>query len=261
MKFEEKEATLEAEVSEDDYNAMLGGLYNLKTAEDVLKPKLESKIKAETLNGVDAQITEILAEGLSAEELEDVKAEDKTAGKMRKAVDFYKAKTVPSSKKEEPELVKSLTKALEDAKAELRAKDESHAAKLEEVEATHKTHLFNSQLEVRINGRADVAADKKTDRHFIPNFRSDLNELLGKEAIKIDPDTHKVLKEDGTPYFSKTNDEVSLDDLLGRVVKEYGYEKKSETPIRQTFETGGGDAVGFKTTEERMANARQTMAV
>lgn len=173
---------------------------------------------------------------------------------MRKVVEFVKPKTAKPAN--EPDTVKALTKALEEAKAEIRAKDSGYAEKLAEVEANHKTELFKRDLSEKISLRTDIAADKKEGRHFTPNFVTDLNDLLAKEKIKIDHDTLKILKEDGTPYFSSTAHEVSIDDLIGRVVKEYNYEKKSVTPERVTIEVdrnqGGGQ---FTNVSDRMADA------
>lgn len=253
--------TLQEEVTTENFEAVLGNLYNIDTAEDALRPKIAKVIKAETLNGVDAQILDILCEGLSPEEVEAVKSEDSTAGKMRKIREFNKAKISEKPATNEPDQVKALTKALEDANAKIRANETAKSDEIATLTANHKAELYKYRLENMISARTDVAADKKAERHFTPNFVSDLSELLAKEGITVDPDTLELKKEDGAPYYNTIGEKSSLGDMLGRVVKEYGYEKKSVTPERVTIEVNEGVPGQFKTTQERMDAARKATQV
>lgn len=253
--------TLQDEITTEDFEAVLGNLYNIETAEAALRPKIANVIKAEALNGVDAQILEILCDGLSAEEIKSIKEETNTAAKMRKVREIYNAKSSIQAATNEPEQVKALTKALEEANAKIRANEAAKNEEFATIEANHKAELYKFRLENMINGRDDIAADKKDGRHFTPNFVSDLSELLAKEGVTVDHGTLELKKEDGTPYFTAIGEKASLHDMIGRVVLEYGYEKKSVTPERVTIEVGGEGPGQFKTVQDRMEAARRTTQV
>lgn len=231
----ESEEVANLEIAEEEYNSILAGLYNLETAEAVLKPKIAATIKGETLNGVDASIFQSLESSLSETEIEAVKLMDSTKKKLDKALELIKAKQ-PATGTEDEDKVKSLTKAIEEAKAELRAKDSSHLEMVKELEAKHKSDVFRIGLQTRVLSRADVAKEAKEGRHFMQNFIADMDEHLNKEGVQIDYVSGEITKTDGTPYFSKTNEKISLDDLLGTVIKEYKYLKQSEPPTRGVIE-------------------------
>lgn len=237
------------EVSDSDVDAVLGGLHNLDTARELLKPEITNTIRAEVLNGAETGLIDILRSFLTEEEIEAVNAEDKLHKKQKKAIELLNAKK-PADGSENARKVESLTRALEDANAKIRAKDAEFETKLNETIAQHKVVLFNQSLETRILSRLDIAKEKKEDRHFKANFFADYSEFLKNNKLKIDAESAEVLNEDDTPYYNKRNEKVSLDDLLGSVVKEYKYEKKSETPERGRFEVEGGETKVEKLNED-----------
>ena len=237
----ENTALSSIEVSDEDYDSMLENLHNLETAENILKPKISSSVKTETLNGFDAQILEILGEGLDDSELQELKNEVKTPTKLRKAFEAQKkkleAKLGKAEKYGDADLEKALRKEIKELKDSAKTAQESFETKVKDLEANHKKTMFEGKLKALLTSRTDIADDFKTSRHFAENFKADLNEFLAKNNIVVDHETEKLLnKETGTPYTTKTHDEVNLDWAIGSVVKEFKYEKKSDVPGKVEFD-------------------------
>ena len=231
----ENSALSSIEVSDEDYDSVFENLHNLETAENVLKPKITNAVKAETLNGFDAQIIEIFGEGLDDSELDPIKNEKITATKLRKAFEAQKKKLETKLGKAQgsgdADLEKALRKEIKELKDSMKSAQESFETKLKETEANHKKTLFESKLKSLLTSRTDIADDFKQMRHFAENFKSDLNEFLAKNNIEVDHETEKLLnKETKTPFTTKTHDEVNLDWAIGSVIKDFGYEKKSKVP-------------------------------
>lgn len=231
----ENSALSSIEVSDEDYDSVFENLHNLETAENVLKPKITNAVKAETLNGFDAQIIEIFGEGLDDSELDPIKNEKITATKLRKAFEAQKKKLETKLGKAQgsgdADLEKALRKEIKELKDSMKTADESYIQKMKDQEANHKKTLFETKLQTLLTLRTDIADDFKTSRHFAENFKADLNEFLAKNNIEVDHETEKLLnKETKTPFTTKTHDEVNLDWAIGSVIKEYKYEKKSNVP-------------------------------
>ena len=231
----ENSALSSIEVSDEDYDSVFENLHNLETAENVLKPKITNAVKAETLNGFDAQIIEIFGEGLDDSELDPIKNEKITATKLRKAFEAQKKKLETKLGKAQgsgdADLEKALRKEIKELKDSMKSAQESFDQKLKDTEANHKKTLFETKLQTLLTLRTDIADDFKQRRHFAENFKSDLNEFLAKNNIEVDHETEKLLnKETKTPFTTKTHDEVNLEWAIGSVIKEYKYEKKSNVP-------------------------------
>lgn len=223
------------EVADDAYTAVLGGLYDLDSAESVIKPQVQKALKAEIFNGIDAGIKQALEGELSTDELADLEGQEGTKKKLDAALRIIKGKK-PQSSGDSDSKIANLTRALEDAKAETRAKDAEKATAISELEAKHKSDIFKIGLKADVLGRTDIAKEQKENRHFVTNFLSDLNDYLTAEGIKINPDNREILKADDTPYFDKANNKVGFEDLLTVVIDKYDYKKKSETPERREIE-------------------------
>ena len=231
----ENTALSSIEIDESDYDSMLESLHNIDTARNILEPQITQKVKTETLNGFDAQILEILGEGLDDSELQELKNEAKTPSKLRKAFETQKKKLETKLGKAQgngdADLEKALRKEIKELKDSMKTADESHIQKMKDQEANHKKTLFETKLQTLLTLRTDIADDFKTSRHFAENFKADLNEFLAKNNIVVDHETEKLLnKETGTPYTTKTHEEVNLDWAIGTVVKDFNYEKKSNVP-------------------------------
>lgn len=231
----ENTALSSIEIDESDYDSMLESLHNIDTARNILEPQITQKVKTETLNGFDAQILEILGEGLDDSELQELKNEAKTPSKLRKAFETQKKKLETKLGKAQgngdADLEKALRKEIKELKDSMKAAQESFDQKLKDTEANHKKTLFESKLKSLLTSRTDIADDFKQMRHFAENFKSDLNEFLAKNNIEVDHETEKLLnKETKTPFTTKTHDDVNLDWAIGSVIKDFGYEKKSKVP-------------------------------
>lgn len=231
----ENTALSSIEIDESDYDSMLESLHNIDTAKNILEPQITQRVKTETLNGFDAQILEILGEGLEDSELQELKNEAKTPTKLRKAFEAQKKKLETKLGKAQgsgdADLEKALRKEIKELKDSMKTAQESFETKIKETEANHKKTLFETKLKTLLTSRTDIADDFKTSRHFAENFKADLNEFLAKNNIEVDHETEKLLnKETKTPYTTKTHDEVNLDWAIGSVVKDFGYEMKSKVP-------------------------------
>lgn len=231
----ENTALSSIEIDESDYDSMLESLHNIDTAKNILEPQITQRVKTETLNGFDAQILEILGEGLDDSDLQELKNESKTPSKLRKAFEAQKKKLETKLGKAQnsgdADLEKALRKEIKELKDSMKTAQESFETKVKDLEANHKKTMFESKLKTLLTSRTDIADDFKTSRHFAENFKADLNEFLAKNNIVVDHETEKLLnKETGTPYTTKTHDEVNLDWAIGSVVKEFNYEKKSNVP-------------------------------
>ena len=223
------------EIEESEYDSVLESLHNLDTARNILEPQITQRVKTETLNGFDAQILEILGEGLDDSELQELKNEAKTPTKLRKAFEAQKKKLETKLGKAQnagdADLEKALRKEIKELKDSAKTAQESFDNKVKDLEANHKKTMFEGKLKTLLTSRADIADDFKQSRHFAENFKADLNEFLAKNNIVVDHETEKLLnKETKTPYTTKTHDEVSLDWAIGSVIKEFKYEKKSNVP-------------------------------
>ena len=231
----ENTALSSIEIEESDYDSMLESLHNLDTARNILSPEISQRVKTETLNGVDSVILSILGEGLDEEQLNELRNEPKTPSKIRKGFDAQikrlEAKLGKAQGEGDADLVKSLKKELADKTQAMKMADESFNQKIKDLEANHKKTMFEGKLKALLTSRTDIADDFKTSRHFAENFKADLNEFLAKNNIVVDHETEKLLnKETGTPFTTKTHDEVGLDWAISSVVKEFGYEMKSKVP-------------------------------
>lgn len=221
-------------VDQADIDKVLGGLHNLDSARAILKPEIAKTVKAETLNGVDSSIKESFKAFLSDEEFTSVEAEETTNKKLKKITELINSKK-PADASETARKIQSLTSALDEANATIRAKDQERETALAEAIAKHKSELFTKSLETLITSRTDIAKEKREGRHFLANFKSDYDEYMKQNGLKIDVDTGDVVKEDGTPYYNQRNEKVSLDSLLATVVEKYEYKKLSNTPERGEF--------------------------
>lgn len=223
------------EIDQEDYDSIMENLHNIDTAENILKPK----IKAETLNGVDAQILEILGEGLDDIDLDTIKTEKITASKLRKGLEAQRKKIESKLGKSggDGETEKALRKEIKEVNEALKLVKEKAEQEKAEIITNHKKSLFDSRLNSLLTTRTDIADDFKTSRHFAENFKADLNEFFAKNKIEVDYETSKLLNKDTkTPFMTKSNDEVELTWAIDNVVKEYKYEKKSNTPEKVEIE-------------------------
>lgn len=227
------------EIEDEDYSEIMGNIHNLETAENQLKPK----IQAETLNGVDASILEILGEGLTDDQKDKIKSSKKTAEKLRLGFDSQinnlKEKLKVAKKdgdKGEEEILRAEIAKLNNQSKDLK---ESYDKQINDLQKSHKSEIFGLTLNQKISSRADIADDMKSNRHFAQNFNSDLNEYLTKNGIEIDfsNGTPKLIKSDTkTEYLDKNLNKVDFDGIIGIVVKDFGYEKKSQKPDQQKVE-------------------------
>lgn len=234
----ENTALSSIEIDESDYDSMLESLHNIDTAKNILEPEFkirEGKARTEALNGVDSVILSILGEGLDEGQLDELRNEPKTPSKIRKGFDAQikrlEAKLGKAQGEGDVDTIKALKKELEQKNQAMKAADESFNQRIKDLEANHKKTMFEGKLKTLLTSRADIADDFKQSRHFAENFKADLNEFLAKNNIVVDHETEKLLnKETGTPFTTKTHDEVNLDWAIGSVVKEFKYEKKSNAP-------------------------------
>lgn len=227
------------EVTNEDQTKILGGIYNLETARISLKPEMMKTAKSELLDGIDSQIITILGDGLSEDDLTAVKSEKDTIKKLRLANDAkvkaLEAKLKGAKKDVDSDQEKILRDEINSLNVQRKAKDEDYEKTIVELKNSHKKEIFNLGLKSKILSRTDIAEELLKQRHFAQNFEADINEFAKSKGIKIDYESGKILKsETETDFLDDKGNPTDLDWLIGNVVKEFKYEKKSETPPKGT---------------------------
>lgn len=227
------------DVSDEDHTKILGGIYSLETARVALKPEMMKTAKSELLDGLDSQIIAIIGEGLSDDELNSVKTEKDTIKKLRLANDAkvkaLEAKLKGAKKDGDSDQEKILRDEINALNAQTKAKVEEYEKTIVELKNSHKKEIFNLGLKSKILSRTDIADELLKQRHFAQNFEADMNEFAKSKGIEIDYESGKILKsETKTDFLDDKGNPTDLDWMIGNVVKEFKYEKKSETPEKRT---------------------------
>jgi len=227
------------EVSNEDQTKVLGGIYNLETARIALKPEMMKTAKSELLDGLDSQIIAIIGDGLSEDDLNSVKSEKDTIKKLRLANDAkvkaLEAKLKGAKKDGDSDQEKVLREEINSLNAQTKAKIEEYDKTIIELKNSHKKEIFNLGLKSKILSRTDIAEELLKQRHFAQNFEADMNDFAKSKGIKIDYESGKILKsETETDFLDDKGNPTDLDWMIANVVKEFKYEKKSETPQKGT---------------------------
>lgn len=243
------------EIEDEDYDEIMGNLHSIDTATTLLKPKF----RAEVLDGVDSSILEILGDGLADSDLDTIKSEKQTASKLRKAFEAQKkaleTKMKAAKKEGDSGEEEKLRKEIDRITGEFKTAKETLEKEIEVLKANHQSELFDLSLMQKITSREDIAADFKTQRHFAQNFKADLNEFMQKNNIAVsfvDGKPKLLNSETKTDFLKKDLTPGDMDWVVSSVIKEYQYEKKSETPPSgkvtiEKFEVGSPEYIRQQT--------------
>jgi hypothetical protein len=231
----ENSALSSIEIDESDYDSMLESLHNIDTAKNILEPQITQRVKTETLNGFDAQILEILGEGLDDSELQELKNEAKTPSKLRKAFEAQRKKIIAQFKKDvkdgDPNAAEALRNEISKLNDLAKKQKEEYEAQLAKQALESKRELFNERIGNKLISRQDIADNFKTSKYFAENVMKELDLFLEKNSIEIDYKTNALLnKETKTPYHNKQHEPVDIDWAIGSVIKGSEWEKKSNVP-------------------------------
>ncbi len=243
------------EIEDEDYDEIMGNLHSIDTATTLLKPKF----RAEVLDGVDSSILEILGDGLADSDLDTIKSEKQTASKLRKAFEAQKkaleTKMKAAKKEGDSGEEEKLRKEIDRITGEFKTAKETLEKEIEVLKANHQSELFDLSLMQKITSREDIAADFKTQRHFAQNFKADLNEFMQKNNIAVsfvDGKPKLLNSETKTDFLKKDLTPGDMDWVVSSVIKEYQYEKKSETPPKgdltiEKFQVGSPEYIRQQT--------------
>lgn len=243
------------EIEDEDYDEIMGNLHSIDTATTLLKPKF----RAEVLDGVDSSILEILGDGLADSDLDTIKSEKQTASKLRKAFEAQKkaleTKMKAAKKEGDSGEEEKLRKEIDRITGEFKTAKETLEKEIEVLKANHQSELFDLSLMQKITSREDIAADFKTQRHFAQNFKADLNEFMQKNNIAVsfvDGKPKLLNSETKTDFLKKDLIPGDMDWVVSSVIKEYQYEKKSETPPKgdltiEKFQVGSPEYIRQQT--------------
>lgn len=243
------------EIEDEDYDEIMGNLHSIDTATTLLKPKF----RAEVLDGVDSSILEILGDGLADSDLDTIKSEKQTASKLRKAFEAQKkaleTKMKAAKKEGDSGEEEKLRKEIDRITGEFKTAKETLEKEIEVLKANHQSELFDLSLMQKITSREDIAADFKTQRHFAQNFKADLNEFMQKNNIAVsfvDGKSKLLNSETKTDFLKKDLTPGDMDWVVSSVIKEYQYEKKSETPPKgdltiEKFQVGSPEYIRQQT--------------
>ena len=223
-----------AEIELDDAEALsiLTNLHSKDSAKASFGSELVEQGRGEAYNAIKTLMEEQFADVLEADEIEALKGEKFATERVKKAAAIMQKKIKEGIKKADnkgdDETVNTLKGQLAKLNADLKKIREDADAEKATLTSRHKEELFRRDLISRVSRRNDILSDKLQGRHFAQNFMSDLDEYVAKKGIKINHDTGELLKADGTPYYTESNDKLELDDVLEKVVTDFGYKKKSD---------------------------------
>lgn len=231
----ENTALSSIEIDDSEHDSVLESIHNLDTARNILEPQITQRVKTETLNGFDAQILEILGEGLDDSELQDLRNEVKTPTKLRKAFEAQRKKIIAQFKKDvkdgDPNAVEALRNEILKLNDAAKIQKQEFDAQLSKQALDSKKELFNERIGNKLISRQDIADNFKSSKYFAENVMKELDLFLEKNSIEVDYKTNALLnKGTETPYRNKQHEPVDIDWAIGSVIKGSEWEKKSNVP-------------------------------
>ena len=191
-------------------------------------PEIRSKIKAETLNGIDAHTKELMTEyGIDAETMAEIFREEKSSKKLSKMVDKIAQLTKEKSKatgadKEVLNLeIEKLNKQIAETKT-------TYESKLLEEQKARKTDRINWELD-NIYNTLDysLSSDKEVS---VTAAKAVIGNIAAKKGLRFETTETgvQILTKEGTEYYAD-NIKVSPQDFIKKSLMENKLLKVSDT--------------------------------
>lgn len=218
---------------------------SLMTKEAALaNPEIRGTIKAETLNGVDAEIFRNATEAqLSEEDLTALKSVENTS---KRIAAFYgkikelEAKKAGSSKGADKEV---FTKQIDVLNGQIRDLRDSSLKQIEDLKASHDGEITELMVKTVLSGKEyslpkEMPMDRKVSTVY--NVIKDELNAKGVKIVRQDGQLKLQTKADGTPYYNESNVAMSVTDFADSVLAANGLQVVNKRQQQQQQQGGGG---------------------
>jgi len=192
------------EVADELSNKLKGPFFTKEAA--LASPEIRSVIKAETLNGIDSQIDEVMKTHLTDEDIAELKKESKTLKRLSNFTEKIKeleAKKANATGKTQSELTKQID-ALNLEKSKL---VQEHQAKILELEQARKMDKVNWEHD-SFYGELDYALPKEMPKEIkIETAKAIINRKMKEKGLRFEAGENgiEILTNEGTKYVDNNN--------------------------------------------------------
>ena len=220
---------LDVELPDDACNVLVGNLMSLEHA----KSKLKGSLRAETLNGVDAKLAQIISDklGLTIEfeqGTDTFQKFDRFAETIKEALEKK-----PEKSSEAEKLAKQYLEELQKERKERNTDREEAAKLLAQTKADNDARYMNDAKKNALRGK-EWANKNVSEDTWIKVANESIEEALRKVGAKEvfeDGKLKLVLANDPTsPYFDEKGVTISHDDFVTRVITENKLIAVTEAP-------------------------------
>lgn len=198
---------------------------------------IRNKIKAEVLNGTDAELFRLASENqLPDEDLAALKSLDNTnkrIGHFVAKVKELEAKKAGSTKGADKEVY---TKQVEELNAQIRTLRDTSTAQLNDLKAQHDGEITGLMFKTLLSGKEySLPKEMPTDRKVSTVYGVIQDELAAK-GVKIVRENGQLTlqkKADGTPYYNESNVAMSVTDFADSVLAANGLQVVNKPNTQQ----------------------------
>lgn len=214
------------EVAESVSNHLTAEYFTKESA--LQNPEIRSKIKAETLNGIDAQTKDLMTQyELDPDTVAEIMKEDKSSKKLSKLVDKVaeltrnKSKASTADKDAMNQEISKLNKQIIDLKND-------YESKITQERAARKGDRINWELDSIYNGlEYALAAEKNIS---ITAAKAIIGQVAKEKGLKFETGDAgmQILTAEGTEYF-ENNLKITPQDFIKKTLTENKLLKVSDT--------------------------------
>jgi hypothetical protein len=194
-------------------------------------PGIRSQIRAEALNGIDAQTKELMTSyEFDAETMAEILKEDKTSKKLSKMVEKVAELTKTKAKAGSADK-DVLSKKIEELNGQIATVRSTYETKLAEEQKGRKTDRINWELDNIYNGLDySLQADKEIS---VTASKAVIAGLAAKRGLRFETTESgiQILTKDGTEHY-ENNIKVTPADFIKKSLMENKMLKVSDTPAQ-----------------------------
>lgn len=229
------------DVADELSNKLKGPFFTKEAA--LASPEIRSVIKAETLNGIDSQLDEVMKAHLDDETLAELKKEGKTMKRLSaysEKIKELEAKKAGASGKTQSELTKQIDK-LNEEKANL---INQHSADKQKWEQARKMDKINWEHDSFYSG-LEYTLPKEMDKSLkVEAAKAVINKKMKEKDLRFEASESgvEILTKDGTKYY-EGNTLITHQDFIKKTLMEAKLLQVSDTQT-QTQQTHRGSTGG-----------------
>lgn len=205
------------DVSEDVADKLSGDFYTVESA--IQHPGIRSKIKAEVLNGIDAQTKDLMSRyELDTDTQNEILAEDKSAKKLSKLVDKVAELSRTKSKSTNADK-ESLNLEIEKLNKQIVATRQEYEDKVTELGKARKMDKLNWELDSIYSG-LDFSFDMDKEL-AITAAKSVMGRIAESKGLRFETTENgiQILTKEGTEYF-ENNSKPAIGDFIKKSLME-----------------------------------------